>query len=146
MQNQCCITAWWLLGVSWHIYFLFFVIAVCFVFICFHNVCVCMMATISFQCDNSLWPSNTIQYHRTWSTLVQVMACCLIAPSHYLNQCSPMLYLVAFTFGQFNRKHLWDLSLIKVWKLLIHTATSSRDQWVKLKTSKAGGTFHKWVY
>ena len=25
--------------------------------------------------------------HRTGSTLVQVMACCLMAPSHYLNQC-----------------------------------------------------------
>ena len=24
---------------------------------------------------------------RTWSTLVQVMPCCLTAPSHYLNQC-----------------------------------------------------------
>ena len=24
--------------------------------------------------------------HRTWSTLVQVMACCLTAPSHYLKQ------------------------------------------------------------
>ena len=26
-------------------------------------------------------------HHRTWSTLVQVMVCCLMAPSHYLNQC-----------------------------------------------------------
>ena len=24
--------------------------------------------------------------HRSWSTLAQVMACCLTAPSHYLNQ------------------------------------------------------------
>ena len=36
---------------------------------------------------NSLWPSDTIWHHGTWSTLVQVMACCLMAPSHYLNQC-----------------------------------------------------------
>ena len=35
---------------------------------------------------NSLWPSDTIWWHRSWSTLVQVMACCLTAPSHYLNQ------------------------------------------------------------
>ena len=40
------------------------------------------------QCVNSLWPSDTIWWHITWSTLVQVMACCLSAPSHYLNQCS----------------------------------------------------------
>ena len=36
---------------------------------------------------NSLWPSDTILWHRSGSTWVQVMACCLTAPSHYLNQC-----------------------------------------------------------
>ena len=36
---------------------------------------------------NSLWPSDAIWQHRSWSTLAQVMACCLTAPSHYLNQC-----------------------------------------------------------
>ena len=36
---------------------------------------------------NSLWPSDAIWRHWTWSTLVQVMAWCLMAPSHYLNQC-----------------------------------------------------------
>ena len=36
---------------------------------------------------NSLWPSDAIWRWRSWSTLVQVMACCLTAPSHYLNQC-----------------------------------------------------------
>ena len=36
---------------------------------------------------NSLWPSNAIYWHRSGSTLAQVMACCLTAPSHYLNQC-----------------------------------------------------------
>ena len=34
-----------------------------------------------------LWPSDSIWHHRTWSTLVQVMTCCLTAPSHYMNQC-----------------------------------------------------------
>ena len=33
----------------------------------------------------SLWPSEAILRHKTVSTLVQVMACCLTAPSHYLN-------------------------------------------------------------
>ena len=32
---------------------------------------------------NSLWPSDTIWWHRTWSTLAQVMDCWLMAPSHY---------------------------------------------------------------
>ena len=35
----------------------------------------------------SLWPSDTIWRHKSGSTLAQVMACCLPAPSHYLNQC-----------------------------------------------------------
>ena len=34
----------------------------------------------------SLWPSDAIWRHRSGSTLAQVMACCLTAPSHYLNQ------------------------------------------------------------
>ena len=33
-----------------------------------------------------LWPSDVILWHRSESTLVQVTACCLTAPSHYLNQ------------------------------------------------------------
>ena len=36
---------------------------------------------------NSLWPSDAIWRQRSWSTLAQVMACCLTAPSHFLNQC-----------------------------------------------------------
>ena len=35
---------------------------------------------------NSSWPSDAIRWHRTRSKLVQVMACCLQAPTHYLNQ------------------------------------------------------------
>ena len=35
---------------------------------------------------NSLGPSDAIWRWRSWSTLVQVMACCLRAPCHYLNQ------------------------------------------------------------
>ena len=36
---------------------------------------------------NSLGSGGAILRWRSWSTLVQVMACCLTAPSHYLNQC-----------------------------------------------------------
>ena len=32
-------------------------------------------------------PGNSIWRHTSGSTLAQVMACCLTAPSHYLNQC-----------------------------------------------------------
>ena len=33
---------------------------------------------------NSLWPSDAIWQHRFGSTLIQVMACCRMVPSHYL--------------------------------------------------------------
>ena len=36
---------------------------------------------------NSLWPSDTIWRYKSRSIKAQVMACCLTAPSHYLNQC-----------------------------------------------------------
>ena len=36
---------------------------------------------------NTLWPSNTIWWYRTGSTMAQAMARCLMAPSHYLKQC-----------------------------------------------------------
>ena len=36
---------------------------------------------------NSLWPNDAIWRHSSVSTLAQVLACCLMAPSHYLNQC-----------------------------------------------------------
>ena len=54
----------------------------------FENV-VYEMAAILFRRRwvDSLGPSDTIWHWRSWSTLVQLMACCLTAPSHYLNQC-----------------------------------------------------------
>ena len=39
------------------------------------------------RCVNSLCPGDAIWRQRSGSTLAQVMACCLTAPSHYLNQC-----------------------------------------------------------
>ena len=42
----------------------------------------------SYISVNSLSPSDAIWRQRSGSTLAQVMACCLTAPSHYLNQCS----------------------------------------------------------
>ena len=39
------------------------------------------------QWVNSLWPSDAIWWHTSGSILAQVMACCLVATSHSLNQC-----------------------------------------------------------
>ena len=36
---------------------------------------------------NSLWPSDVIWQQRSGSILPRVMASCLMAPNHYLNQC-----------------------------------------------------------
>ena len=44
--------------------------------------------SLSIHClFNSLWASDAIWRHRSESTLAQVIACCLKAPSHYLNPC-----------------------------------------------------------
>ena len=53
-----------------------------------------------------------------WGT---VMACCLTAPSHYLNQCLPyhQRAFVAITWGQLYKKCTKFLSLISVRKILI---------------------------
>ena len=40
---------------------------------------------------DSLWPSDAICWHRSRSTMAQVMACCLMAPIHYLNHCWLMI-------------------------------------------------------
>ena len=43
-----------------------------------------MLRTFEF---NSLWHNEVMWRYRTGPTLAQVMACCLMTPSHYLNQC-----------------------------------------------------------
>ena len=52
---------------------------------------------------NSLWPSDAIWRHRSGSTLAQVMAGCLTAPSHYLNQCWLIINLSSDI-------HVWAIS------------------------------------
>ena len=47
----------------------------------------CQIQIISPIHLNSLRPSDAIWWHRSGSTLAQVMDCCLMAPSHYLSQC-----------------------------------------------------------
>ena len=46
-------------------------------------------SSYKFYCTgvNTLWPNDTIWRQRSGSTLAQVMACCLTAPSRYLHQC-----------------------------------------------------------
>ena len=62
---------------------------------------------------NSLWPSDTIWQHKSESTLVKVMACCLTAPSHYLNQCWLIISEVQWHPSESNFTR--DASVISHW-------------------------------
>ena len=54
--------------------------------ICFTYAIICILNLV-LLINSLLWPSDTIWRQRSGSTLAPVMACCLTAPSHYLNQC-----------------------------------------------------------
>ena len=92
------------------------------------------MLFVQFRGLNSLWPSDAIWWHRSWSTLVQVMACCLTAPSHYLNQCWLIVKYgpVTFIYGQLHQKYpshqSWKSASIFLNKI---SFKSLRGQWVK---------------
>ena len=47
----------------------------------------CIITAYFLQHIFTLWPSDATWRQRSGSTLAQVIACCLTAPSHYLNQC-----------------------------------------------------------
>ena len=70
---------------------------------------------------NSLWPSGVTWRHRTGSTLARVMACCLTAPSHYLNQCWLIISKAQYHSSEGNS--IKDTPAMKhekiAWKLLI---------------------------
>ena len=74
------------------------------------------MSTILFQPQgvNSLWSSDTIRRQGTESTLAQVMACCLMAPSHYVNQCWLIISKVLWhSLGALS----WQDPKIPIWKV-----------------------------
>ena len=76
----------------------------------------------------------TIWWHRTGSTLAQVMACCLTAPSHYLNECW-------FLISKAQWHSPWEVEAVNPWlefeiclfKMpLLLLLLSPRGQWVKI--------------
>ena len=83
---------------------------------------------------NSLWPSDTIWRHKSGLTLAQIMACCLTALNHYLNQC---WLIISGSSGIHLRAilqeihHISHQSLKLTWKLFIQNLIKSpRGQWV----------------
>ena len=67
----------------------------------------------------SLWPSDAIWRHRSGSTLAQVMACCLMAPSHYLNQCWLVISEIHSSISIFRLTHWGRVTHICVNELTI---------------------------
>ena len=90
---------------------------------------------IFLQCFqvNSLGPSDAIWRQRSGSTVAQVMACCLMAPSHYQNQCWLIISKVEWhsSKGNFTR----DTSAVNHWNCLKNWVPKMsfkfpRGQWV----------------
>ena len=104
---------------------------------CFHrNVWRCDSWLDLYGCVKSLWPRDAIGSHRSGSTLVQVMAWCLTAPSHYLVQCWFLLSEVLWHSPEIN-------FLVSTQATILHnefenltfevSATSLMGQWVNVQ-------------
>ena len=89
---------------------------------------------LHFRRFDSLWPSDATWRQRSRSTLAQLMACCLTAPIHYLNQCWLNISeaLRHSTENDFTRNYqdMYLLYHFENYGFQIST-TSSRGQWVK---------------
>ena len=73
---------------------------------------------------NSLGSSDAMWRWRSWSTLVQVMACCLTAPSHYLNQCWLIISKVLWHSSEDIMIRRFEDYIFKI------TLRSPRGQWL----------------
>ena len=84
------------------------------------------------HCLNSLWPRDAIWRLRSGSTLIHVMACCLMAPSHYLNQC--WLIISKAQWHPYKGNCTRDTSVIKLmcpyFILLIYTDGERDGLWM----------------
>ena len=64
---------------------------------------------------NSMGFSDAMWWHRSWSTLIQIRACCMRAPSHYLNQCS----LIIHNYSLYIISAYSYFMIIKFWRKVI---------------------------
>ena len=110
------------------------------VYVCLYSfTCIFMVIkfmTLITQCllFNWLGPNDAIWQQGSGSTWTQVMACCLTAPSHYLNQCWLIIRKVQWYSSEDNFTS--DISAINHWNKLenylykIHWNLPG-GQWVK---------------
>ena len=71
-------------------------------------ICCCIRLKITYSNINALWHSDAIWWHWSESTLARIMACCLAAPRHRLNQCGLILSEVLWQSneGRFHKGYL----------------------------------------
>ena len=100
---------------------------------------ICKLVAILFQplCVNSLAPNDTIWQSWTLSTLFQVIAWCLMAPSYYLNQHWLVVNGILWHLSETNLTA--NSQDINSWNEFENhtcksTSTSLRNQWVKSMT------------
>ena len=90
------------------------------------------VAVLRKQGVYTFWPSDAIWWHRSRSTLPQVMACCLTAPSHHLNQYWLIIKGILLHAPECNFTGSEEFNMLH--ELENHTsktfATSPRGQWV----------------
>ena len=96
---------------------------------------------------NTLWPSDTIWWPKPESSLAQVMACCRMATSHYLNQC--WLFISEILWNSPEGNFAGNTQDIYLWYQFENhefkiTVTSPRDQWVKYKDAVVTSTRDQW--
>ena len=99
---------------------------------------------VSNEWLNSLWPSDSIWQQRSGSTLAQVMACCLMASSHYLNKCCLIISKIQWHWseGNFTRNTLGINHRNQLENYLPKISLkSSRGQWVNQFTGH-----NKWMW
>ena len=79
----------------------------------------------------SSWTSDAIWRRRSGSTLAQVMAWCLTAPSHYLNQCWLIIKGVRWRSPESNSTSAHEIQLYVFEDYTFEIATTSpKGQWV----------------
>ena len=97
----------------------------------------CILGLMCFGINSSQPAWWCYWCHRSGSTMSHVMACCLMAPSHYLDQCLFIIDEVLWHSPEGN--FMRDTQAVFLWyegeNYKFHNTTaSSRDQWVKLLT------------
>ena len=114
--------------------------------VCFMGVSGCRVEVdVSSSSGCLLWHNDAIWWHRSGSISVQVMVCCLTAPSHYMNQCWLIISEILWHSTQtIFEKNVEDINRQITFEMYTCKITSKflRRQWVNtLKSNQNGRQF-----